>query len=126
VHGAIAAVLGKPIEMAGLQESLAKAYAHHQQRRTQGRRSLARAGWSILVVEDSPGDAYLLEQYLSALPSLTLVQVGSVKEALELLHDHDFDAIITDLNLPDARGFDAVLRLQSSSPGSAILAYSGS
>src|SRR5262249_34205861 len=41
-----------------------------------------------------------------------------------ILHEREFDAIITDLSLPDARGFDAVLRLQVSAPNAALLACS--
>jgi diguanylate cyclase (GGDEF)-like protein len=58
------------------------------------------------------------------LPGLRVVHVTRLKEALVLVHDQDFDTIITELNLTDARGFDAVLRLQASAPRAAIVVHS--
>jgi len=123
--GAIASLLGKPIEMNDLRDALTRAYALHLGRRAALDGTRAAAPWSVLMVEDSPGDADLLADYLADIPDLELVQVSRLSEALELTHDHQFDAIITDLGLPDARGFDAVLRLQASAPHAAILVYSG-
>jgi len=123
--GAIAAFLGKPLEMLDLQETLARAFTLHQRRTARAGISAAPKGWSILLVEDSPGDADLLQDYLGDVPGLELVHVTRLQEALRMLHDREFDSIITDLTLPDARGFDAVLRLQAGAPNAAILAYSG-
>jgi two-component system, cell cycle response regulator len=123
--GAIAAFLGKPLEMLDLQETLAQAFTLHQRRQARTGLSAAPKGWSVLVVEDSPGDADLLRDYLGDVPGLELVHVTRLQEALRTLHDREFDSIITDLTLPDARGFDAVLRLQAGAPNAAILAYSG-
>jgi diguanylate cyclase (GGDEF)-like protein len=123
--GAIAAFLGKPLEMLDLQETLSRAFALHQRRKARAGISAAPRVWSVLAVEDSPGDADLLQDYLGDVPGLELVHVTRLQEALRLLHDREFDSIITDLTLPDARGFDAVLRLQAGAPNAAILAYSG-
>jgi two-component system, cell cycle response regulator len=123
--GAIAAFLGKPLEMLELQETLARAFTLHQRRKARAGISATPKGWSVLVVEDSPGDADLLHDYLGDVPGLELVHVTRLQEALRILHDREFDSIITDLTLPDARGFDAVLRLQAGAPNAAILVYSG-
>ena len=123
--GAIAAFLGKPLEMLDLQETLAQAFTLHQRRQARSGMPAASKGWSVLVVEDSPGDAELLREYLAEVPGLEVVDVSRLQEALRLLHDREFDSIITDLTLPDARGFDAVLRLQAGAPNAAILVYSG-
>jgi diguanylate cyclase (GGDEF)-like protein len=123
--GAIAAFLGKPLEMLDLQETLTQAFTLHQRRKARTGAPAAPKGWSILVVEDSPGDADLVQEYLADVPGVELVQVTRLQEALRVLHDREFDSIITDLTLPDARGFDAVLRLQAGAPNAAILAYSG-
>jgi two-component system, cell cycle response regulator len=123
--GAIAAFLGKPLEMLDLQETLARAFTLHQRRQARAGISAAPKGWSVLVVEDSPGDADLLHDYLGDVPGLELVHATRLQEALRILHDREFDSIITDLTLPDARGFDAVLRLQAGAPNAAILVYSG-
>lgn len=123
--GAIAAFLGKPLEMLDLQDTLARAFTLHQKREARAGRSAAPKGWSVLIVEDSPGDADLLKAYLADVPGLELVHVTRLQEALRTMHDREFDAIVTDLTLPDARGFDSVLRLQAGAPNAAILAYSG-
>ena len=123
--GAIAAFLGKPLEMLDLQETLARAFTLHQRRQARAGVSLTPKGWSVLIVEDSPGDAELLKDYLADVPGLDLVHVTRLQEALRLLHDREFDSIITDLTLPDARGFDSVLRLQAGAPNAAILVFSG-
>jgi two-component system cell cycle response regulator len=123
--GAIAAFLGKPLEMLDLQETLARAVTLHQRRKARAGISASPKGWSVLVVEDSPGDADLLRDYLGDVPGLELVHVTRLQEALRILHDREFDSIVTDLTLPDARGFDAVLRLQAGAPNAAILVYSG-
>jgi len=123
--GAVAAFLGKPLEMLDLQETLARAFALHQRRSTRFRTSFPPKDWSVLLVEDSPGDAELLQEHLADVPGLELVHVTRLQEALRLLHDREFDAVITDLTLPDARGFDAVLRLQAGAPNAAVIAYSG-
>jgi len=123
--GAIAAFLGKPLDMTELQDTLAHAFALHQRRLARRKRSTPPKGWSLLIVEDTPGDADLLHEYLSGQPGLEVVHVSRLQDALRLVHDREFDSIITDLSLPDARGFDSVLRLQASAPNAAILAYSG-
>jgi two-component system cell cycle response regulator len=123
--GAIAAFLGKPLEMLDLQETLARAFTLHQRRKARAGISALPKGWSVLVVEDSLGDADLLQDYLGDVPGLELVHVTRLQEALRILHDREFDSIVTDLTLPDARGFDAVLRLQAGAPNAAILVYSG-
>lgn len=123
--GAIAAFLSKPLEMLELQETLARAFTLHQRRLTRVGLSVAPHSWSILVVEDSPGDADLVREHLQDVPGVELVFVARLQEALRVLHDREITSIITDLTLPDARGFDAVLRLQAGAPNAAILVYSG-
>lgn len=122
---AVAAFLGKPLEVNELQGTLARAFALHQRRKDRAECNSEPSGWSLLIVEDCPGDTSLLEEYLCDQPGVTVFQVTRLQEALRVVHDREFEVIITDLTLPDARGFDAVLRLQASAPGAAILAYSG-
>ena len=83
------------------------------------------AGQTVLIVEDSPTDAFLITQYLSRVEGLQVRHVERLSEAVRLLHDQPADIIITDLSLPDARGLDAVLRLRSSAPSATLLVCSG-
>lgn len=57
----------------------------------------------VLVVED---DADLLFLYATALAQrgIECVQAETAAHALSYLHQEDFDAVILDLNLPDAHG----------------------
>jgi two-component system cell cycle response regulator len=121
---AIAAFLPKPLQVGDLQDALARAYALHQRRKAQAEASDATGHWSLLVLEDNPGDATLIQEYLEG-QGVNATYATRLCDALQLVHDREFDAILTDLTLPDARGFDAVLRLQASAPTAALLAYSG-
>ena len=78
--GAIAAFLSKPLEMLELQETLARAFTLHQRRLTRVGLSVAPHSWSILVVEDSPGDADLVREHLQDVPGVELVFVARLQE----------------------------------------------
>ena len=82
-------------------------------------------GLSVLIVEDSPTDAFLLTAYLSRVDGMVVNHVERLSEAVRLLHDRPADIIITDLSLPDARGLDAVLRLRASAPSAALVVCTG-
>ncbi len=77
----------------------------------------------VLVVEDNPADAELAEIYLSAKYN---VQVTSrVTAAIAILRGGNFDAVLTDLTLPDASGLEAVTKLQSVSLDPALIVVTG-
>jgi diguanylate cyclase (GGDEF)-like protein len=76
---------------------------------------------SVLLVEDSAGDKFLLEKYLRSIEGLSLVHAERISEATRLLHDQPVDVIITDLSLPDAHGLDAVQRLRASAPSATLV-----
>ena len=58
----------------------------------------------VLHVEDDPDAARLFARWLAWFRAVTLdvVQVGDLKTALELLERETFDALLLDLQLPDA------------------------
>ena len=62
----------------------------------------------ILLVEDSPGDAFLVKRSIAELPEPRprVMHVESLGSALELLAKEPFDLVITDLNLPDSDGLE--------------------
>lgn len=82
----------------------------------------------VLVVEDNPGDALLLRRRLSCMGecSFSVVVVERLADALSMLGQRTFDAIVADLTLPDARGIDAVTRLQRMAPHLPVIVMSGS
>jgi two-component system cell cycle response regulator len=119
---AIASVLTKPWDQEQLALTLRMASDLHDKRLDS---TDDMAGQSVLIIEDSPSDAFLIRQYLSCVDGLRIQHVDRLSEAVRLLHDQPVDIIITDLSLPDARGLDAVLRLRASAPSATLLVCSG-
>jgi DNA-binding NarL/FixJ family response regulator len=64
----------------------------------------------VLLVEDSPLDAFLIRSTISkdGPPPFELLHVERLSEALALLERERIDVILTDLNLPDGTGSEAV------------------
>jgi len=71
----------------------------------------------ILVVEDSSSmRAYLttiIEGGTESLNDLEIVEAASGFEALKTLPHHKFDAILTDINMPDINGLELVSFLKN-------------
>lgn len=70
----------------------------------------------ILVVEDSPSTRTFLATILesgTAVDDLEVVEAGSGFEALKMLPHHKFDAILTDINMPDINGLELVSFLKN-------------
>jgi signal transduction histidine kinase len=82
---------------------------------------------SLLVVEDSPGDARLLREMFNEGPanSIVMTHVGSMKEAEAHLAEYVVDVVLLDLGLPDAQGLEAVRRARSAGPDIPLVILSG-
>jgi signal transduction histidine kinase/DNA-binding response OmpR family regulator len=83
---------------------------------------------NILVIEDNPADARLVQIFLQQLDMIEgpLQVCQSMQEALELLAIHPgFDAIISDLTLPDSKGMQTVEALVRARPDQAIIIQTG-
>jgi DNA-binding NarL/FixJ family response regulator len=82
---------------------------------------------SILLIEDNPGDARLVEESLkySDLPLLRFVHEERLGSGLERLSGEEFDLVLLDLTLPDASGLDTVRRTLEGAPGVAIVVLTG-
>lgn len=70
----------------------------------------------ILLIEDNPGDARLVREYLKGQEDQTyeLTHVTRVKHAMDILHKpgHGFEVIISDIALPDSQGLQSFQKLQ--------------
>jgi signal transduction histidine kinase/CheY-like chemotaxis protein len=65
----------------------------------------------ILLIEDNPGDALLVQTYLEEVDTgIQLENVTSLADADALLERSKFDALLVDLSLPDAQGLETVRR----------------
>lgn len=62
----------------------------------------------ILIVEDNPGDARLIDIMLreAGVPDFTTATASTKQDAVAALSRSDFDLILLDLNLPDSIGMD--------------------
>ncbi len=62
----------------------------------------------ILLVEDNPGDADLIDELLDDGAGSGLVRAASLDQALARLREGGFDVVLLDLQLPDGFGLDCV------------------
>ena len=81
----------------------------------------------ILLVEDSPTDARLIQHDLSQVEEqdLNVVWVENVGEAIERLHQEQFDVALLDLGLPDSMGLTTATRIQAECPRLPIIILTG-
>jgi diguanylate cyclase (GGDEF)-like protein/PAS domain S-box-containing protein len=81
----------------------------------------------VLLVEDNPGDARLLDLMLQeALPTYTLIHASSLKEAIGQIGDGErFDIILLDLSLPDATGHQTFWQLHAVALATPIIVMTG-
>lgn len=87
----------------------------------------ARKKHNILLIEDNPGDARLLQEYLAE-PSFVdfeLTHAASLKEGLERLAAGGIDLVLLDLTLPDCAGLETFKRTAASAPEVPIIVLSG-
>ena len=82
----------------------------------------------VLLVEDNPGDARLLQESVADVGAsglINLVHVERLSDALERLSKQAFDVILLDLSLPDERGLATLTRTHAHAPGVPIVVLSG-
>ena len=82
----------------------------------------------ILIIEDNPGDAYLIEDHLEEFAnfSFELVFVETLNEALSVLKTQVFNLILSDISLPDSDGINTFFRIHNENPLIPIIILSGS
>ncbi len=80
--------------------------------------------FKVLLIEDKPGDAMLIQKMLSESTQeiYDLEHVDHLSAALERLSQGGVDVILLDLNLPDNDGIDSYIRLQAHAGEIPILA----
>jgi PAS domain S-box-containing protein len=81
----------------------------------------------ILLIEDNPGDARLLQEMLVEIknPSFELDWVDRLSAGLEHLKQQSVDAVLLDLSLPDSKGLDTFTKVQAQAPHVPITVLSG-
>ncbi len=82
----------------------------------------------VLLIEDNPGDARLIEILLkeSDLSDFDIVKKESLKEGFEVLdEDSNFEAVLLDLSLPDSSGFTTLEKFLAKHPNHNIIVLTG-
>ncbi len=81
----------------------------------------------VLLIEDNPGDARLLQELLVEVQStqFEIVQVDRLSQGLEQLQSHRFDVILLDLSLPDTQGLDTFIALHQRDRNTPIIVITG-
>ncbi len=64
--------------------------------------------FKVLIVEDSKSTREFLAAAVEIIEEIEVYQSGSGFEALKMLPRHQFDLIITDINMPDINGLELV------------------
>ena len=85
-------------------------------------------GYRILLIEDKPGEVEVARSWLAATPGLPLLLEVAVSmvQAENCLATVAFDAILTDLELPDARGLAMLRQLRQMAGELPIVVLTGS
>lgn len=81
----------------------------------------------ILLIEDNPGDAALIEDMLEEFSSFPyeLKNAATLNEGLNLLKENSFDVILADLGLPDSDGIDTFLEIHARNSRIPIIILTG-
>jgi PAS domain S-box-containing protein/putative nucleotidyltransferase with HDIG domain len=83
--------------------------------------------YHILVIEDNPGDAGLIEAYLEEAKGthFQLEVTDRLGSGMKRLEDGRVDLVLLDLNLPDSTGFDTFKQLYQKFPQVPVIILSG-
>ena len=81
----------------------------------------------ILLIEDNDEDALLFQEFLGVARGFFyhLFRASTLTEGIEILHKIKPNVILSDLTLPDSRGFETFRRLTHSAPDAPIILLTG-
>jgi len=81
----------------------------------------------VLLIEDNPADARLVEIFLreSTLLDCQITKADELQSGLEKLEEGEFDVILLDLTLPDSQGFSTVKTMIEEFPEYTIIVMTG-
>lgn len=77
----------------------------------------------VLLIEDEPDDAKLIQRDLSKSPRtpFEMVHADRVKSGLERLQQGGVDVVLLDLNLPDGQGLGVLEKVEAQAPGVPVI-----
>lgn len=80
--------------------------------------------WRLLLIEDNPGDARLVQEMLGAM-DVEIVHVERLDAALTELKRSHFTVVLADPGLPDSSGIDTISALLRTAPLTPLVVFSG-
>ena len=92
--------------------------------------STAAANIHVLLVEDNPGDAFLIQGMLGVKRTTDSIQyqithVDKLEDALQALQQTTFSVILLDLSLPDSHGLTTLEKVLTQTTASPIVVFTG-
>jgi PAS domain S-box-containing protein len=81
----------------------------------------------ILIIEDNPGDLFLVKEFLkrTSLPTFEILHADTLQNALILLKTHSFKLILLDLFLPDSEGISTFEMIYPFSANAPVIVLTG-
>src|SRR5882762_8589737 len=83
----------------------------------------------VLVVDDNPGDIFLLREMVEDGANSRFrvtAEAGSLEDALKVLAQRQVDLVLLDLQLPDSRGAETFVRVHAAAAEVPIIVLSES
>jgi putative nucleotidyltransferase with HDIG domain len=79
----------------------------------------------VLMVEDNPGDARLVQVLLAEVGGFDVTWKADLHEAAKWLADNCPDAVLLDLSLPDSQGMATIDAMRKIAPDLAVIVFTG-
>jgi diguanylate cyclase (GGDEF)-like protein/PAS domain S-box-containing protein len=80
----------------------------------------------ILIVEDNPGDARLVQEFIKDIPTdYEVILVTTLSDTLTQLKEEPFTLILLDLSLPDSHGLQTLEKVMDFNPDIPIVVMTG-
>ena len=82
---------------------------------------------SVLLIEDNPGDARLVTEYLGERfgDECEVLGARTLAAGLEALRSHHVDLVLLDLSLPDSTGLDTFYQVHAQAPRTPVVILTG-
>ena len=78
---------------------------------------------SVLLVDDEP-DIRFTARFMLEPEGYSLREASTGEQALEILHENTFDAILLDIRLPGIQGWDVLDHVRANMPGVPVVMMS--